>query len=115
MRPTFPGAPVVAELRTLPSDILGNGRSLKAVEAGGRIGASAAPCECIPRQQHDARAVGFCPAQASPAGRRRVRRSGPVCQRPMPALTRSRREVGNKGQSHNGAEAGDGESHRDEL
>ena len=51
---------MVAETRTLPSDVLGNGRSLKAVKAGGRIGASAAPCECIPRQQHDARAVGFC-------------------------------------------------------
>jgi hypothetical protein len=60
MRPTFPGASVVAETRTLPSDVLANGRSLKPVEAGGRIGASAAPCECIPRQQHDARAVGFC-------------------------------------------------------
>src|ERR1700730_7022 len=60
MRPTFPGAPVVAETRTLPSDVLGNGRPLKAVEAGGRIGASVAPCECIPCQQHDARAVGFC-------------------------------------------------------
>ena len=67
MRPTFTGAPVVAETRTLPSDVLGNGRSLKAVKAGGRIGASVAPCECIPRQQHDARAVGFCPAQASAA------------------------------------------------
>jgi hypothetical protein len=33
----------------------------------------------------------------------------------MPALTRSRRKVDNKGQSHKGAEAGDGESHRDEL
>jgi hypothetical protein len=51
---------VVAETRTLPSDVLGNGRSLKAVKAGGRIGASVAPCRCIPRQQHDARAVGFC-------------------------------------------------------
>jgi len=60
MWPTFTGAPVVAETRTLPSDVLGNGRSLKAVKAGGRIGASVAPCECIPRQQHDARAVGFC-------------------------------------------------------
>ena len=46
---------MVAETRTLPSDVLGNGRSLKAVKAGGRIGASVAPCECIPRQQHDAR------------------------------------------------------------
>ena len=39
MRTTFPGAPAVAETTTLPSDVLGNGRSLKAVEAGGRIGA----------------------------------------------------------------------------
>ena len=60
MRPTFPGAPVVAETRTLPSDVLGNGRSLKAVEAGHRIGASVAPCERIPCQLHDARAAGFC-------------------------------------------------------
>src|ERR1700730_9578848 len=112
MRPTFPGAPVVAETRTLPSDVLGNRRSLKAVEAGGRIGAwGVAPCECIPRQQHDARAVRF----AGTSFARRVRRSGPVCQRPMPALTRSRREVDSKGQSHKDAEAGDGESHRDEL
>jgi hypothetical protein len=60
MRSTFPGLPWLLRPRTLPSDVLGNGRSLKAVEAGGRIGASAVPCECIPRQQHDVRAVGFC-------------------------------------------------------
>ena len=33
---------------------------LASAQAGGRIGASVASCGCIPRQQHDARAVGFC-------------------------------------------------------
>ena len=56
----------------------------------------------------------ICPSSASPAGRCRAGRSGPVCQRTTLALTRTAK-VDKKEQNHKGAEAGDGESHRDEL
>src|SRR5260221_5514745 len=94
MRPTFTGAPVVAETRTLPSDVLGNGRSLKAVEAGGRIGASAAPRECIPPQHDEPRAVRFFPGQAFPDRRPPVRPSRPIFPPPTPAPLKGPRGTG---------------------
>src|SRR5262249_26450183 len=114
MRPSFPGAPVVAETRTLPPDVLGNGRSLRRLkQASNRRVGGALRVHPAPTARRAGRRVlpGICFASRLPQGAA-IWSSMPT---PMPAFTRSRRDLDNKGQSHKGAVVGDGESHRDEL
>ena len=81
----------------------------------GRIAASATPCACIKRQQHGVRAVWFArhhlPRPAAAGRGDLVQYANGRC----PALARSRREWITKDKTTGGAEAGDGESQRDEL